>query len=248
MSDVISSFLWISPTYNYIEKLKIAYSVINYINDEKNAKNNENKYKFILSTKYIYLTDAILFFINSCESSPLKRIFNDTADVFIPANKQYNLSKENNDIGIMISLIIISAGELDAFSFLNPDFLPYVYKFIVIYMGDYEKHFSYIINRLINSVLSTDRNMILESAKILLCMNNYISESTYPHIKNAIGYIIYRFPMLSKNSINVSSIKIYDFNLICHENVKWLDVYITILAIIHAPINEIELIEKNRNH
>jgi hypothetical protein len=243
MSEDISSFDWISPKYHAIDKLTDTYNIIKYIEN-----NSLNRPGLKLQSSILYIPDSAEYYINKCES-PLNHLFGQKHESFIrPADNLYDLSTECNDIGITISIIIISAGVADAFAFIDPSFVPAVYKFITIYLPDYEKHFSTTINRIITAVLDGTQTYLLsyDAAKVLFELSTHISQEKYPKFITAIGYAIWKLPTLPTKTIDFEKFHISDLTGVCHKNINWSDVYTTILAIKYAPADELDKIEKLR--
>lgn len=228
----IELFDWISHSFPAIEKIKDSYYIFKFIN----KKFNNDKACIVINDKQINIPDSAIFYINKVENTPLKCLHTNTEYKKSSNSYEYIFSADEMPAGILISFIIISSGEFTAFSFIHPDYLVEVYKFIQVYLPDYEKYLSCTINRLMNAVLEGTEQYFLsaDAAKILFKLYPYLSivneqkynnefesadqkylainmqssnDQKYKDINKVIGYAIWHLPYLARNEFN--DIKLY---------------------------------------
>lgn len=233
IDDIIPKFEWITPRYD-IEKLKTSYEIIKFVNNKEN-----NRPYFMINNIRIYIPDsAIYHFKNNSVNSPLKSLWETTEF----KKTEYCFDIDNfNYVEFMICLIIINSGYFDAFSFIDPIYLPNVYKFIDLYIPEMEKYISTAINRIINTVLSDKKN---DASRVLLNMYEIIPDIKYPSFKNAVGYTIWCNPVLASEIIKEFDIPEND--KYCHNKIMWSDVFATLLVIKYAPEDELKKLNNYR--
>jgi hypothetical protein len=239
LNDIISSFDWISPSFLSIEKIKDFYNILIYINNKDDLSNKSDKL-IKLSSGNIYLPDSAIYYLNKYKTPILSMAKND----FTKSDFLYDFSADDMDIGILISFIILSTGEIIAFSFIDPQYLSHVYKFIELYIPELEKYTSSTINRLIKAILEgTEIDPLpYDAATAIFKMIPFIRPAKYPLINKAVGYAIWSRPKLAANIADISLVNIEE-EIICYKNVMWSDVYATIILIKYAPVEELSHIE-----